>query len=83
LPDVPPDSPLQAAKQASGGLTPRERAVALLIAQGHSNRDIATSLVLSERTVEKHVENVMNKLAFNTRAQVAVWAAQHLRGADT
>ena len=67
-------SPLQVAKQSYGGLTRREREVALLIAQGKSNRAIAEALVLSERTVEGHVGNILAKLAFTSRAQIAVWA---------
>jgi DNA-binding NarL/FixJ family response regulator len=56
-------------------LTAREREVAGLIAQGKSNRAIAEALVLSERTIAKHIENILSKLGFASRAQVAVWAA--------
>jgi DNA-binding NarL/FixJ family response regulator len=76
LPALPPPTPLRAAKQAAAGLTAREREVATLIAQGKSNRAIADALVLSERTVAKHVENVMSKLGFSSRAQVAAWAVE-------
>lgn len=80
LPRLPPPTSRRVARDAHGGLTPREREVAALIALGRTNREIAAQLVLSERTVEKHVENVMQKLAFTSRAQVAVWAAsQNLR----
>ena len=51
-------------KQEFGGLTPRERQVAALVAQGKSNREIADELVLSERTVENHVGNILSKLEF-------------------
>jgi DNA-binding CsgD family transcriptional regulator len=74
LPDISPPTPLQAAKQKFGGLTRREREVASLVAQGLSNRDIAEKLVLSERTVEKHVSNILSKLHFTSRTQVAAWA---------
>lgn len=59
------------------GLTPREREVAELLAEGRSNRDIATQLVLSERTVETHVANVLAKLGLSGRAQVAAWVVRH------
>ena len=64
-----------------GGLTPREREVARLVAEGKSNREIAETLFLSERTVENHVGNILMKLGFDSRAQVAVWAVEKgLRG---
>jgi DNA-binding CsgD family transcriptional regulator len=69
-------SPRQLAKREFGGLTERERQVAALIAQGNSNREIAASLVLSERTVETHVGNILTKLGFGSRAQIAAWATR-------
>jgi DNA-binding CsgD family transcriptional regulator len=64
-----------------GGLTSREQEVARLVAQGKSNREIAQGLVLSERTVENHVGNILTKLGFDSRAQIAVWAVETgLRG---
>jgi DNA-binding NarL/FixJ family response regulator len=66
----------QAAKAQYGGLTAREREVAVLIAQGKSNREIADQLVLGERTIETHVGTVLSKLGFSSRAQVAAWAVQ-------
>jgi DNA-binding CsgD family transcriptional regulator len=59
-----------------GGLTPREREVARFVSQGKSNREIAGDLVLSERTVENHVGNILTKLGFDSRAQIAVWAVE-------
>jgi DNA-binding NarL/FixJ family response regulator len=59
-----------------GGLTAREREVALLVAQGKSNRNIAGDLVVSERTVETHVTNILLKLGFSSRAQIAAWVVQ-------
>ncbi|HXV98013.1 MAG TPA: LuxR C-terminal-related transcriptional regulator, partial [Anaerolineae bacterium] len=76
IPSFQLPSPSQAAKATYSGLTAREREVAMLLAQGLSNKTIADKLVLSERTVEKHVENVMGKLGFTSRAQVAVWAVE-------
>ena len=58
-------------------LSPREREVASLVAQGLSNRDIAERLVVSERTAENHVQRVLNRLGLRSRAQVAVWAVQN------
>jgi len=71
-----PPSPRMAARQAFGGLTPRERQVAVLVAQGKSNREIADELVLSERTVENHVGNILSKLNFGSRAQIAAWVVE-------
>ncbi|HET9905008.1 MAG TPA: LuxR C-terminal-related transcriptional regulator, partial [Anaerolineales bacterium] len=62
--------------ESFGGLTAREREVARLVAEGNSNREIAESLFLSERTVENHVGNILMKLGFDSRAQVAVWAVE-------
>jgi predicted ATPase/DNA-binding CsgD family transcriptional regulator len=61
-------------RRYQGGLSPREREVAVLVAQGRSNRDIAEILTIGERTVETHVGNILNKLGFNSRVQVAAWA---------
>jgi non-specific serine/threonine protein kinase len=58
-------------------LTPREREVATLIARGRSNRQIGEALVITERTVAAHVEHILNKLAFSSRTQIGVWAAEH------
>jgi DNA-binding CsgD family transcriptional regulator len=76
LPRAHPASPRRAEKQAFGGLTAREREVAALIAQGQSNRAVADTLVVSERTVETHVSSILNKLAFTSRAQIAAWVAE-------
>lgn len=69
-------TPLRAAKAAFDGLTTREREVAVLVARGLSNRAIAEQFVVSERTVEKHVENASGKLGFTSRTQLAVWATE-------
>jgi DNA-binding NarL/FixJ family response regulator len=67
-------SPRRLEKEKFGGLTAREREVAALIAQGKSNREIAEALVVSERTVESHVTNILTKLDFTSRARIAAWA---------
>jgi len=69
-------SPNHAAKQAFGGLTTREREVAALIAQGKFNREIAEELVVNERTIETHVSNIMFKLGFTSRSQIAAWTVE-------
>jgi DNA-binding NarL/FixJ family response regulator len=76
LPNLSPPTPLRAAKLSSDGLTARERQVGALIAQGQSNRAIAQGLIISERTVAKHVENILSKLHFTTRVQIAAWAVE-------
>lgn len=58
-------------------LTIREREVVRLLARGLTNREIAATLVISERTAEGHVQSILNKLGLNTRAQAAVWAVEH------
>jgi DNA-binding CsgD family transcriptional regulator len=68
--------PREAARQAFGGLTAREREVAVLIAQGKTSREIADLLVLSERTAEGHVSNILGKLGFTSRAQIAAWVVE-------
>ncbi len=58
----------------AGVLTAREREIAVLVAGGVSNREIAARLVVSERTVDTHVQNILGKLGYRSRTQVAVWA---------
>jgi DNA-binding CsgD family transcriptional regulator len=76
LPLLPQPSPRHAARQALGGLTGREREVAVLIAQGKSSRAIADELIVSERTIEKHVERIMSRLGFTSRVQIATWVVE-------
>ena len=76
LPSIPPLSPKRVLKQSFGGLTGREREVAMLIAQGKYNREIAEALVVSERTIETHVSNIMLKLNFTSRRQIAAWITE-------
>jgi len=58
-------------------LTPREHEIVLLIAQGLSNREIADELVISPATAARHVANILAKLGFTSRTQVASWATRH------
>jgi DNA-binding CsgD family transcriptional regulator len=60
-------------------LTPREREVASLIADGLSNRAIADRLVISERTAQNHVQHILNKLGFTSRTQIAAWTIRSQR----
>ncbi len=59
---------------ASAVLTPRERAIATLLAYGHTNVEIAARLMISVRTVEMHRANAMRKLDARSRADVVRWA---------
>jgi DNA-binding NarL/FixJ family response regulator len=70
IPRLPERSPRLAVKQTFGGLTEREREVARLVAQGKSNRALADELIVSERTIEKHIERIMSKLGFSSRASI-------------
>lgn len=69
------------AAQGPALLSRREREVAALIAQGLTNREIARTLFLAERTAENHVQHILTKLGFGSRAQIAAWAASEGRPA--
>ena len=58
-------------------LTPREVEVLALLVAGQSNREIAEALVLSERTVARHIANVYQKTAVHGRAQITAYALRH------
>jgi DNA-binding CsgD family transcriptional regulator len=57
-------------------LTRREAEIADLVAKGLSNREIAAALVIAPRTAEGHVEKILSKLGFTSRAQIAAWVAE-------
>ena len=59
------------------GLTPRESQVLRLVAAGKSNREIASALVISERTVDRHVSNIFAKLGISSRAAATAYAYKH------
>ena len=63
--------------QAAAGLTGREIEVLALVSTGKSNRDIATDLFISEKTVARHVSNIFNKLGVSSRAAATAYAYQH------
>ena len=66
----PPPDPFQP-------LSPREREVLELIAQGRSNRQIARDLTIGEQTVKTHVRSILAKLGLQDRVQVAIFALHH------
>ncbi|BAY88820.1 MULTISPECIES: response regulator [unclassified Tolypothrix] len=68
-PTPPPEIPPSLAE-----LTPREKEVLRLIAQGASNREIAQQLYISEGTVKNHVTNMLNRLNLRDRTQAAIFA---------
>jgi DNA-binding NarL/FixJ family response regulator len=65
------------AETGPDGLSPREVEVLRLVAAGRSNREIAAQLVLSERTVARHITNIYGKAGLNTRAQATAYALHH------
>lgn len=58
-------------------LTPTETRVVSLVAQGLSNRDIAQNLQVSQRTIESHVSNMLNKTGLHNRTELAMWVKQN------
>jgi predicted ATPase/DNA-binding CsgD family transcriptional regulator len=64
-------------------LTAREREIALLVAQGKSNKQIASHLVISPRTAEGHVQSVLAKLGFTSRTQIAAAFAHGAAASDS
>lgn len=71
-----PTSPQPFEQDETWSLTPREHQIALLVAQGKSNKEIASHLVVSPRTVEGHVQNILVKLGFTSRTQIAAVFAE-------
>jgi len=60
------------------GLTAREKEVLQLIATGYSNKEIASELYITERTVKNHVNSILRSLNLRDRTQAAIFAYQHL-----
>ena len=69
-----PDQPSASTRLAV--LTRRETEVAVLVAQGLTNRGIAARLMISEQTAATHVKRILRKLRLNTRSQLAVWVTE-------
>jgi non-specific serine/threonine protein kinase len=63
-------------------LSERERHVAILVANGRSNREIAEELVITKKTAEAHVSHILTKLGLGSRVQIATWSLQNGLGAD-
>jgi non-specific serine/threonine protein kinase len=74
-----PPQPSDVSRTSKGlrPLTLRELAVARLIARGLTNKQIAACLVIAEGTADRHVANILDKLGFNSRAQIAAWTVEH------
>lgn len=70
--------PLPPTRESPAGTTPtkRELQVAELVAEGLTNREIATRLTISPRTAQAHVEHLLVKLGFTSRAQIAAWVTE-------
>jgi DNA-binding CsgD family transcriptional regulator len=72
----PSHRPAGAARDSrTGPLAKRDAQVARLVADGLTSKQIGSRLFISERTAENHIRNIMNKLGFRTRAQIASWIA--------
>jgi DNA-binding CsgD family transcriptional regulator len=69
-PRIPP-------RRRSTDLSEREWDVALLVARGLSNREIAEELVITKKTAEAHVSHILTKLGLRSRVQLATWIMQH------
>jgi DNA-binding NarL/FixJ family response regulator len=61
----------------TAGLSPRELEVVRLVAAGRSNQAIAAELVLSEKTVARHLSNIFGKLGVTSRTAAAAYAYEH------
>jgi DNA-binding NarL/FixJ family response regulator len=59
------------------GLSPRELEVLRLVAAGKTNREIAASLVISEHTVARHIQNIFAKLGLSSRSAATAFAFEH------
>jgi predicted ATPase/DNA-binding CsgD family transcriptional regulator len=72
--------PASAVTPAAGGkglLSIRELEIAVLVSRGHSNKDIAAELYISPATVARHIANIMKKLGFHSRTQIAMWTTDN------
>jgi two-component system, NarL family, response regulator DevR len=62
------------------GLTPQERKILLLVAEGKTNKEIASEIFLSDKTVKNYVSSILAKLNLERRAQAAAFVAKHRLG---
>jgi non-specific serine/threonine protein kinase len=72
----PPPAPPSVANGADH-LTARQQEVAVLIARGCTNSQIADQLVISPTTARAHIEHILDRLGLHSRAQIAAWAVTH------
>lgn len=76
------DTPAPERPTGTDALTRREREVAALVAEGLSNREIAARLVVSKRTADAHIEHILAKLGFSSRAQIAALLGSEAQSAE-
>ncbi len=70
------ESTAMMARRNGAPLSQRELEIAALVARGMTNRQIAQQLVISRRTADRHVSNILNKLGFATRSQISAWTSK-------
>jgi DNA-binding CsgD family transcriptional regulator/tetratricopeptide (TPR) repeat protein len=71
-PQLAPQDPIPD-QVCAGPLSTREQEIAMLVAKGRSNKEIAQELHISPATVARHIANIMRKLDYHTRTQIAMW----------
>src|SRR5262249_40100238 len=76
VPPLPPG----AVHDELAGLTPQERKILLLVAEGKTNKEIASEIFLSDKTVKNYVSSILAKLNLERRAQAAAFVAKHRLG---
>ena len=72
----PPASDAEPGRPGVYPLSRKEVEVAILVAQGNTNKAIATQLFNSERTIDNHVQHIYNKLNIDSRAELALWVQE-------
>ncbi len=77
MPDIRQIARLRKATGLPGGLTDREAEVLRLVASGRTNREVATGLLISEKTVARHLSNIFTKLDVSSRTEAAAYAFEH------
>ena len=76
VPALPDLTPLQQSKHAFGGLTRREQQIAVLVARGKTNKEIAAELFISIPTTKTHITSILTKLDLSSRTQIAAWVIE-------